>query len=154
MNLRKFKFMETWIITVIDILENQKYESINNSTKKIEFSNNKCFVWLNLKSNLMYVPKNYLLLSNSPLLENKHPPFKILSIFTHTRHSENGEYWMKTFPHHPRQWKRSCQPRWAQHEPNQLINQSQLQIRSLNWQIISPSALVHSNLAVAHPPPG
>lgn len=44
MNLRIFKFMETWIITVIDILENQKYESINNSTKKIEFSNNKCFV--------------------------------------------------------------------------------------------------------------
>lgn len=37
MNLRKFKFMETWIITVIDILENQKYESINNSTKKLNF---------------------------------------------------------------------------------------------------------------------
>lgn len=32
-----FKFMETWIITVIDILENQKYESINNSTKKLNF---------------------------------------------------------------------------------------------------------------------
>lgn len=54
MNLRIFKFMETWIITVIDILENQKYESINNSTKKLNFQINNQMFCLTIKSKIKF----------------------------------------------------------------------------------------------------
>lgn len=134
MNLRIFKFME--II-------------VNWYTRKSE-------IWI-YKSTQKKIEFNHLLFSNLPHCSktNIHRVQSSFNFHTRARHSrKRGNIeWKHSLTTHVDENVRVSHG-WAQHEPNQLINQPQLQIRSLNWQIISPSALVHSNLAVAHPPPG